>query len=120
MSDALRRFDRAVADALTAADPVAALRAAAEGDWPPDLRDALVAAAEQEDGLRLTALLVVKLRFERLVQGSRRAGEWFDRDAKDFTETFRRYHAAVPPTATDPRAEAELFERWCGAQGAGG
>ncbi|HEX5136462.1 MAG TPA: hypothetical protein VFY93_05800 [Planctomycetota bacterium] len=120
MSDALRRFDRAIADALTAADPVEALRAAAAGDWPPELRDALAAAAAQEDGVRLTGLLVVKLRFERLVQGSRRAGEWFDRDPKGFTDAFRRYHAAVPPTAADPRAEAALFERWCDAQDASG
>jgi hypothetical protein len=119
MSDALRRFDRALADALIAADPVAALRAAAADDWPPELREALATAAAQEDGVRLTALLVVKLRFERLVQGSRRAGEWFDRDARDFADAFRRYHAAVPPTATDPRGEADLFERWCDAEGAG-
>jgi hypothetical protein len=56
--------------------------------------------------------LVTKLRFERLMQGSRRAGEWFGRDAAGFTEAFRRYHAAVPPTATDPRAEAALFDAW--------
>jgi hypothetical protein len=46
------------------------------------------------------------------MHGSRRAGEWFDRDAAAFTEAFRRYHAAVAPTATDPRREAEAFERW--------
>jgi hypothetical protein len=116
MSDALARFDRLVADALTAEDPVAVFRAAAAADWPADLRDAIAAAAAAEDGVRLTALLVAKLRFERLMNGSRRAGEWFDRDAAGFTEAFRRYHGAVPPTATDPRAEAELFERWIESQ----
>lgn len=112
MSDAYRRFDRLVADALTAPDPVAVFRAAGAGEWPPELRDAIAAAAAREDGVRLTALLVAKLRFERLMHGSRRAGEWFDRDAEGFAEAFRRYHAAVKPTATDPRREAELFERW--------
>lgn len=112
MSDALQRFDRLVADALLSPDPVAAFRAAGSEEWPPDLREAIEAAASSEDGVRLTALLVAKLRFERLVNGSRRAGEWFARDAAGFTDAFRRYHAAVPPTATDPRRESELFERW--------
>jgi hypothetical protein len=112
MSDAQRRFDRLVADALLAPDPVAVFRAAADGDWPPELREAILRATASEDGVRLTGLLVAKLRFERLLHGSRRAGEWFDRDTAEFTEAFRRYHAAVPPTATDPRREAELFERW--------
>ncbi len=115
MNDDLRRFDRLVADALTAKDPVAVFRNAAAADWPPDLRDAIAAAIAAEDGVRLTALLVAKLRFERLMNGSRRAGEWFDRDAEAFTEAFRRYHGAVPPTATDPRCEADLFERWLDA-----
>jgi len=112
MSDAYRRFDRLLADALTSGDPAAAFRAAQEEEWPDELRDAIAAAAASEDGVRMTALLVAKLRFERLMQGSRRAGEWFDRDAEGFTAAFRRYHEAVPPTATDPRREAELFERW--------
>jgi len=112
MRDALRRFDRLVADALTAPDPVAVFRGAAAEEWPPDLRGAIAAAAAAEDGVRLTALLVAKLRFERLIHGSRRAGEWFRRDAAGFADAFRGYHGAVPPTATDPRGEAALFERW--------
>jgi hypothetical protein len=116
---AYARFDRLVADALTAPDPVAAFRAACAEEWPAELRSAIEAAAGSEDGVRLTALLVAKLRFERLMHGSRRAGEWFDRDAAEFTEAFRRYHATVPPTATDPRREAEAFERWLDRHGPG-
>jgi len=119
MSDAYRRFDKLVADALLAADPVAVLRAAQDGDWPPELREAIAAAASAEDGVRLTGLLVAKLRFERLMQGSRVAGEWFDRDPKEFAEAFRRYHAEVPPTATDPGGEARLFEAWHSVHGTG-
>lgn len=107
--DDLRRFERLVADALTAPDPVAALRAAA-ADLPPELRDAVAAA--DPDGVRMTALIVARLRFERLMHGCPRAIEWFERDPEDFTAAFKRYHAAVPPTAHDPRGENRLFEAW--------
>jgi len=106
--DDLRRFEKLLADALTAPDPVAALRAAE--DLPPELRAAVQAA--DADGVRLTALIVARLRFERLMQGSPRAIEWFGRDPEDFTRAFKRYHTEVPPTAHDPRAENRLFEAW--------
>ena len=99
-----------LADLLTAPDPVAALRerrAAANAD--PALH------AIDEDGLRIAALLVVKLRFQRLTNGSRRASEWFERDPRGFTDAFRAYHQEVPPTALDPWREAAAFEGWCDA-----
>jgi len=111
----LARLESLLADALVAADPAGELRRGA-GTLPPELRAAVAAA--DPDGVRMTALLVARLRFERLVQGSREAGAWFDRDPKGFTEEFRRYHRAVPPTAHDPAGEAELFSRWTRAPGA--
>src|SRR5205814_1179579 len=54
------------------------------------------------DGWRLTALLVAKLRFERLLRGSGALDAWFDRDPAGFTEAFRRYHHDVLPTAFFP------------------
>jgi hypothetical protein len=64
------------------------------------------------DGVVLTSLLVVRLRFERLLRGSPAAEAWFDEDAEGFTAAFKRYHAAVPPTAFFPPDEADLFEAW--------
>ncbi|WP_437335352.1 hypothetical protein [Sorangium sp. So ce394] len=109
------RYEALVARAMTAEDPVAALRAAA-GDpaLPPALRRALIAA--DEDGVRMSALLVARLRFERLLRGSPEAEAWFDRDPAEFSAAFRRYHAEVPPTAFFPPGEAGLFRRWIEAQ----
>jgi hypothetical protein len=103
--------ERALAKALVAADPVAALRRAAEaGDLPPGWTERV--GSPDEDGLRLTALLVAKLRFERLMRGSRRAEDWFDHDPAGFAEAFRRYHAEVLPTEFMPAGEARLFAEW--------
>lgn len=65
-----------------------------------------------EDGERMTALLVARLRFERLLQGSREASAWFERDPAAFSAAFRRYHEGVPPTAFFPPQEAALFLEW--------
>ena len=62
------------------------------------------------DGLATAALLVARLRFERLIQGSLTAAEWFERDPAGFSAAFRRYHQHVCPTAHFPAAEAKLFE----------
>ncbi len=104
-------FERTVARALRAADPAAALRTASDdATLPDDLRAALRRAAP--DGVRLAALLVARLRFERLMRGSDRAAARFERDPRGFADAFRRYHAEVAPTAFLPRDEAGLFEEW--------
>lgn len=106
------RFEEIVAKALTAPDPAAALaRAAKNRRLPAELRRALAAA--QPDGVRMAALLVARLRFERLLRGSPEAEAWFDRDPEGFAAAFRRYHAEVPPAAFFPPVEARLFQRWC-------
>lgn len=104
-------YEQLLAAALLADDPVAALaRAADDPALPTELRDALRAA--DPDGVRITALFVARLRFERLLQGDEHAARWFDADPAAFTAAFRRYHAAVPPTAFFPQDEAALFRRW--------
>ncbi|MGH7149668.1 MAG: hypothetical protein ACREIU_03160 [Planctomycetota bacterium] len=114
--EAHRRFEARIADALVSRDPVPLLdRAKEDADLPAALREAVAAA--DPDGLRLTALLVAKLRFERLIRGSSKAGEWFDRDPRGFTEAFRRYHAEVPPTTSEPREETRHFEAWLADRG---
>jgi hypothetical protein len=98
----LLQLQRLLADALLSGDPAAFLRAHGTAEL----------AAVSADGLRMAALLVSKLRFERLVQGSRAAGDWFQRDGRGFTAAFAEYHRDVPPRAHDPWAEAAAFAAW--------
>lgn len=105
MSFDLARFERLHADVLFAADPARALERLAPADR------ALFAGVDP-DGLEIEALLIARLRFERLIHGSRTAAEWFERDGRAFTSAFRLYHATVPPTAVFPAEEARGFERW--------
>lgn len=116
MSDDLVRLEAAVAHAMLQPDPATALAAAAEDQkLPAELRDALRAA--DPDGVRIAALIVVRLRFERTLNGSQLAGEWFERDGAAFTAAFKRYHAEVPPSASLPSGEGRLFEAWLERQG---
>jgi hypothetical protein len=94
----LSDYEKQIGAALRARDPVAAVRA-----LHPDV---------DGDGVRLTALLVARLRFERLLRGSPDAEAWFERDPASFTRAFARYHAEVPPRAFFPAAEAALFAGW--------
>lgn len=103
----LLALERALASALRAPDPVSALARAAEG---LSLAPALAGVAP--DGLRIAALLVARLRFERLTQGSSLASQWFEDDPAGFAAAFRRYHAEVPAGAIFPADEGELFAAW--------
>jgi hypothetical protein len=94
----LADWEKQVAAAMRARDPVAAVRA-----LYPDA---------DADGVRMTALIVAKLRFERLMRGSPEAEAWFERDPAGFTRAFSRYHAEVPPRAFFPVDEAALFRAW--------
>lgn len=107
-ADPQLRLERLLADALVH-DDLDALRTGAES-LPRELREAV--AHVDPRGFRIAALLVAKLRFERLVQGSERAGASFREEPKTFADAFRRYHREVPPTAHDPRGEARLFTDW--------
>jgi hypothetical protein len=101
-------LERLLARAMVAADPVAVLqRASRRRSLPGELR-ALLAKVDA-DGVRLTALLVARLRFERLLRGSPEAEALFEADPQAFAELFRRYHERTPLTAFFPQAEAELF-----------
>ena len=109
------RLERALVRAMTAADPAEALRRSARDPrLPAPVRRALRGASE--DGVRMAALLVARLRFERLVRGSPEAEAWFEADPEGFAAAFRRYHAEVAPTAFFPPAEARLFQGWMAAR----
>jgi hypothetical protein len=102
------RFQRALARALVSGDPVTAVRRVArDRRHPPNVRRELHRASA--DGIQMTALLVARLRFERLLRGSPDAERWFDADVAGFAAAFRRYHHEVPATAFFPPEEARSF-----------
>jgi len=105
------RYEQILAEAMLAPDPVARLRAAGnDPELPLATRQALARA--DGDGIRVAALLVARLRFERLVQGSRDANDFFERDPEGFALAFRAYHHAVRPTECFPMGEARLWSEW--------
>lgn len=111
-AESIARLQVVLAEALLAADPVVFVQTLArQPDADPALR------AIDADGLRMAALLVAKLRFQRLMNASRTAREWFQRDAAAFTVAFRRYHVEVPPTSLDPWGERDRFTDWCSRRG---
>jgi hypothetical protein len=113
-ADAYARFELAMAAAIRAPDPVAAIRATADA-LPDEIASRL--RGVDPDGVRIAALLVAKLRFERLLRGSRAIEAAFERDPRAFSERFRRYHEAVPMSAFFPPDEAAGFVAWCDAVG---
>jgi hypothetical protein len=115
----VKAFERRLAAVLLAPDPAAALAAAArDRALPPALRRAFAQA--NPDGVRIAALLVARLRFERLLRACPEAEAAFDADPARFTKVFRRYHHAVAPTAFFPAAEAALFRAWISRRAARG
>jgi hypothetical protein len=65
--------------------------------------------AVDADGLRVTSLIVRKLRFERVLSGDAELAARCDADPAAFAAAFRRYAAAVPPTHAFPADEARTF-----------
>ncbi len=110
MSD-LARFQAVLAQVFLQPDTRAALASAArDPQLAAELRESLAAASAE--GVRMSALIVVRLRFERVLHGSEFGAAWFERDPKAFAAAFKRYHADVPPTAQTPWDEAPLFDAW--------
>src|SRR3982751_5274506 len=71
----LERYEQLMASVLIAPDPIVALEALDAGER------ALLEPIDR-DGLRMAALLVARLRFERLMHGSMRAAAWFGSDPR--------------------------------------
>ncbi len=101
--------DALLARVLRSADPGAALEIEIARASPPL---AEILRRIQPDGLRISALLIARLRFERLLQGSAEAAAAFAADPAAFTRRFRAYHLAIPPTAVFAQDEGALFTRW--------
>ena len=110
----LKDLQRVLARALTSDAPLDVLRAESAG--LSEEERAWLAAADL-DGLRLTGLLVRKLRFERICRGDAAAERWFERDPEAFVRAFKAYNAEVPPVEIFPRQEALAFREWCRKNG---
>jgi hypothetical protein len=107
----LEAYEELFSRAFSSRDPLAVLRAARDdSSTPAALREAL--SSLDEHGVRISSLIVTRLRFERLLNGSRAAGEWFERDPADFTAAFKRYQDQVPPETAFAQDEARAFEVW--------
>ncbi len=110
---ALAAYERLLARAFASRDPAAVLRAArSDASVPRELADAL--ERSDETGIRLTGLIVARIRFERLLNGSPRAAMWFEDDPRAFAAAFKRYQDEVEPRAAFPMDEARAFEDWLG------
>jgi hypothetical protein len=105
----LSDLQRALARALTSDAPLEALREEARALGPDDR--AWLEGLDP-DRFLLTALIVRKLRFERICRGDAKAEAWFERDPARFTEVFRAYNREVPSTEFFPRREAAAFRNW--------
>ena len=111
----LSRFQRILVEALHDEHPEERLRALVEaaGDsLDPAERAALLAA--DADGLRMTSLLVRKLRLERILAGDAELRAECEREPRAVTEAFVRYARAVAPTAAFPEEEAAAFRAFLG------
>lgn len=64
------------------------------------------------DGLRLSALITQKLRFERLLRAIPALENDFDANPTAFVKTFDRYAREVSPTAFFPSEERALWTAW--------
>lgn len=106
----LADLQRLLLRALRDPDPAAFLAAEVSRDdcrLSDDERRWLRAASA--DGLRLSRLLVRKLRLQRLVRGDRALAALVESDPAAVARRFAAYDAAVPPQAVFPRDEAAAF-----------
>ncbi|MCE9634458.1 MAG: hypothetical protein K8T90_02030 [Planctomycetes bacterium] len=120
----LSEVQRILVAAAHAEDAPARLRAlvdeACRGGAEDDARAAPRLTADERawllamdpDGLRVTSLLVRKLRFERVVRGDATLLRRFEDDPAAFTNVFRAYCRDVAPTFAFPEDEARAFRAY--------
>jgi hypothetical protein len=114
----LRDLQRVLLAACLQPDPAAFLRETlARGDHGLSADEQAMLRAPGADGLRLSHVLVMKLRLERLLRGDARAAAAARADPVAFMARFARYTATVPPTAVFPSEEAALFAAFAARDG---
>jgi hypothetical protein len=106
-------LEEIVVRALHAPDPPAALREeAARRAGELTERERAMLAAVDPDGFRLTALIVKKLRFQRILRGDVGRQAEFDADPEGFSRRFSDYLRQVPPEHLFARDEKIAFAKW--------
>lgn len=108
----LRGVQRILVQALLSDDAPAELRRQLTQAEDLTAQERLCVERLDADGLLLTALMLKKLRFERLTRGHAAMSDLFRERPEEFLRLFAAYTAAVPPTAYFPGEEAELFRKW--------
>lgn len=108
----LRAVQEILLAALLADDPVRALRGALPAAEGLSAEERAWLEGIDTDGLALTALIVKKLRFERLTLANRDMQDLFATDPARFMQLYRAYTAAVPPVGYFPTQEGDLFRGW--------
>ncbi len=63
----------------------------------------------QPRGLKLTHLLLMNLRFERVLRGCPALEDWFESDPKGFVDIFRKYNMSSPPETLFAVQEGKVF-----------
>ena len=104
----LARLQQRLALCLADLDPIAALREA-QNDPDLDAREREWLAGVDLDGLRLTALMVQKLRFERILRGDPEVRQRFEADPEATAATIEEYLEESAPRAVFPAEEARAF-----------
>ena len=98
--------------ALRESDPRAFLQACVPEDAGLSDQERAWLLAIDEDGLRLTRMLIRKLRLQRIVRGDPEASAYMARDPAGFAACFARYDDEVPWRYVFPREEAQAFRRY--------
>ena len=96
----LAMLQQRLGEALCSGDPVQQCRALLPG------------LTIDPDGAKVAALLMAKLRFQRLVAASNDALHWFEQDPAAFAACFRDYHQSLPVAELDPWSESAAWAAW--------
>lgn len=109
----LSSVERILVLALHDERPVERLQALlASADGALDASDRTALEAIDPDGLRMTSLIVRKLRFERVLRGDPALAEEHESQPDVLRALLRSYAAAVPPEHGFPEQEARAFREF--------
>ena len=112
----LNELQHALVQALRTPDPRGWLQTyVAQPDCPLSAAERSMVAALPDDGLRLTRLIVRKLRMQRLLQADGDANRLCTQEPARFAKQFAAYDAAVALQSIFPSDEAKAFRSWLAA-----
>ncbi len=108
----LSRLQELLVLALRESDPLAFLQATVPNEVDLSDQERAWLLAIDGDGLRLTRMLIRKLRLQRIVRGDPQASAFMARDPAGFAACFARYDRDVAWNYVFPREEADAFRRY--------